>query len=100
MTATSAIAPARHAPALLGQTVVVIGGSAGIGLETARRARRRKPSPSLSRPGGPRPHDALKGTGADSSSAPALHQLEPLPCIPWPAIRRPLAQEPPEASGE
>ena len=27
------------APALLGQTVVVIGGSAGIGLETARRAR-------------------------------------------------------------
>jgi NAD(P)-dependent dehydrogenase (short-subunit alcohol dehydrogenase family) len=39
MTATSTIAPARHAPALLGQTVVVIGGSAGIGLETARRAR-------------------------------------------------------------
>jgi NAD(P)-dependent dehydrogenase (short-subunit alcohol dehydrogenase family) len=29
-----------HEPALLGQTVVVIGGSAGIGLETARRARR------------------------------------------------------------
>ena len=26
-------------PELLGQTVVVIGGSAGIGLETARRAR-------------------------------------------------------------
>ena len=39
MTATSTIAPALHAPALLGQTVVVIGGSAGIGLETARRAR-------------------------------------------------------------
>jgi NAD(P)-dependent dehydrogenase (short-subunit alcohol dehydrogenase family) len=39
MTATSTFAPARHAPALLGQTVVVIGGSAGIGLETARRAR-------------------------------------------------------------
>lgn len=39
MTATSTIAPARDAPALLGQTVVVIGGSAGIGLETARRAR-------------------------------------------------------------
>jgi NAD(P)-dependent dehydrogenase (short-subunit alcohol dehydrogenase family) len=31
-------APARE-PDLLGQTVVVIGGSAGIGLETARRAR-------------------------------------------------------------
>jgi NAD(P)-dependent dehydrogenase (short-subunit alcohol dehydrogenase family) len=29
----------RPAPELLGQTVVVIGGSAGIGLETARRAR-------------------------------------------------------------
>jgi NAD(P)-dependent dehydrogenase (short-subunit alcohol dehydrogenase family) len=39
MTATSTIAPARHEPQLLGQTVVVIGGSAGIGLETARRAR-------------------------------------------------------------
>src|SRR6188472_188747 len=34
--AASAI-PARE-PALLGQTVVVLGGSAGIGLETARRA--------------------------------------------------------------
>jgi NAD(P)-dependent dehydrogenase (short-subunit alcohol dehydrogenase family) len=39
MTATSTMAPARHEPELLGQTVVVIGGSAGIGLETARRAR-------------------------------------------------------------
>jgi NAD(P)-dependent dehydrogenase (short-subunit alcohol dehydrogenase family) len=39
MTATSTIAPAHHEPELLGQTVVVIGGSAGIGLETARRAR-------------------------------------------------------------
>ena len=39
MTATATIAPARHEPELLGQTVVVIGGSAGIGLETARRAR-------------------------------------------------------------
>jgi NAD(P)-dependent dehydrogenase (short-subunit alcohol dehydrogenase family) len=28
----------RHEPELLGQTVVVIGGSSGIGLETARRA--------------------------------------------------------------
>ena len=31
--------PIHHEPALLGQTVVVIGGSAGIGFETARRAR-------------------------------------------------------------
>jgi NAD(P)-dependent dehydrogenase (short-subunit alcohol dehydrogenase family) len=33
------VAPVRHNPELLGQTVVVIGGSSGIGLETARRAR-------------------------------------------------------------
>ncbi|WP_197030363.1 hypothetical protein [Phyllobacterium sp. UNC302MFCol5.2] len=33
--------PAQREPELLGQTVVVIGGSAGIGLDTARRARRR-----------------------------------------------------------
>jgi NAD(P)-dependent dehydrogenase (short-subunit alcohol dehydrogenase family) len=32
-------APAQREPVLAGQTVVVIGGSAGIGLETARRAR-------------------------------------------------------------
>jgi NAD(P)-dependent dehydrogenase (short-subunit alcohol dehydrogenase family) len=35
----STASPTRRAPELLGQTVVVIGGSAGIGLETARRAR-------------------------------------------------------------
>jgi len=39
MSATTAAAPPRREPELLGQTVVVIGGSAGIGLETARRAR-------------------------------------------------------------
>ena len=40
MTATSTLAPAaRPERELLGQTVVVIGGSLGIGLETARRAR-------------------------------------------------------------
>jgi NADP-dependent 3-hydroxy acid dehydrogenase YdfG len=37
-TATTA-SPIPRRPELLGQTVVVIGGSAGIGLETARRAR-------------------------------------------------------------
>jgi NAD(P)-dependent dehydrogenase (short-subunit alcohol dehydrogenase family) len=37
---TSTIASTiQHEPELLGQTVVVIGGSAGIGLETARRSR-------------------------------------------------------------
>ncbi|WP_456844174.1 SDR family oxidoreductase [Cellulomonas sp. P5_C6] len=33
------MSPAAHEPALAGQTVVVVGGSAGIGLATARRAR-------------------------------------------------------------
>jgi NAD(P)-dependent dehydrogenase (short-subunit alcohol dehydrogenase family) len=38
MTAVSTHVP-RQPPELLGQTVIVIGGSSGIGLETARRAR-------------------------------------------------------------
>jgi NAD(P)-dependent dehydrogenase (short-subunit alcohol dehydrogenase family) len=40
MTSGTTPVPARHELQLLGQTVVVIGGSAGIGLETARHARR------------------------------------------------------------
>jgi NAD(P)-dependent dehydrogenase (short-subunit alcohol dehydrogenase family) len=39
MTTGNAVAPGQREPELPGQTVVVIGGSAGIGLETARRAR-------------------------------------------------------------
>ena len=39
MTTSSAGSTGRREPELVGQTVVVIGGSAGIGLETARRAR-------------------------------------------------------------
>ena len=39
MTTELISAVAHHEPALLGQTVLVIGGTAGIGLETARRAR-------------------------------------------------------------
>jgi NAD(P)-dependent dehydrogenase (short-subunit alcohol dehydrogenase family) len=39
MTTTTTKAATLREPELLGQTVVVIGGSAGIGLETARRAR-------------------------------------------------------------
>lgn len=39
MTTATAAAPLHRDPELLGQTVVVIGGSSGIGLETARRAR-------------------------------------------------------------
>jgi NAD(P)-dependent dehydrogenase (short-subunit alcohol dehydrogenase family) len=39
MTSPPTAGPVQRAPELAGQTVVVIGGSAGIGLETARRAR-------------------------------------------------------------
>ena len=39
MSTATITTPVRREPELLGQTVVVIGGSAGIGLETARRAR-------------------------------------------------------------
>ncbi len=39
MTTATSSDPTRRKPELLGQTVVLIGGSAGIGLETARRAR-------------------------------------------------------------
>ena len=39
MSTATSVAPIRREPELLGQTVVVIGGSSGIGLETARRAR-------------------------------------------------------------
>ena len=39
MTSTTTPVPGQRGPELTGQTVVVIGGSAGIGLETARRAR-------------------------------------------------------------
>jgi len=39
MSAATIASPVQREPELLGQTVVVIGGSAGIGLETARRAR-------------------------------------------------------------
>lgn len=39
MSTANVVAPIHREPELLGQTVVVIGGSAGIGFETARRAR-------------------------------------------------------------
>src|ERR1700687_2002582 len=39
MSIATGSSPIQPEPGLLGQTVVVIGGSAGIGLETARRAR-------------------------------------------------------------
>src|SRR5271165_5381829 len=38
MSTANTASPSQREPELLGQTVVVIGGSAGIGFETARRA--------------------------------------------------------------
>ncbi len=39
MTTATAVSPTQREPELAGQTVTLTGGSAGIGLETARRAR-------------------------------------------------------------
>jgi len=65
MTATSPIAPALHKPPLLGQTVVVIGGTAGIGLETARRARKEAADVILTA----RDPDRLRGVGRELGAA-------------------------------
>jgi NADP-dependent 3-hydroxy acid dehydrogenase YdfG len=46
MTTETVATPVAREPELLGQTVVVIGGSAGIGLETAKRARAEGPTSS------------------------------------------------------
>src|SRR5262245_24456470 len=61
MKADSTIAPAHHEPALVGQNVVVIGGSAGIGLETARRAREEGADVILTA----RDPDRLRGVGLE-----------------------------------
>jgi NAD(P)-dependent dehydrogenase (short-subunit alcohol dehydrogenase family) len=50
MSTATTIVAIRREPELIGQTVAVIGGSAGIGLETARRARTDTPL-SASLPG-------------------------------------------------
>ena len=44
MTTATRVSPTLREPQLLGQTVVVIGGSAGIGLETADEHALRGPS--------------------------------------------------------
>ena len=55
----------HRAPALLGQTVVVIGGSAGIGLEAARLAHVEGADVVLT---GARPRAAAAGRGRDESA--------------------------------
>ena len=63
----------RREPELLGQTVVVLGGSSGIGLETARRARAEGAKLIL--------------TGRDperlAHAASELKALRTLPSTPW-----------------
>lgn len=66
MTATSPLTPsARQERELLGQTVVVIGGSLGIGLETARRARAAGADVILTA----RDPERLRGVGAELGAA-------------------------------
>jgi NAD(P)-dependent dehydrogenase (short-subunit alcohol dehydrogenase family) len=68
MTATSSVAPAKP-PALAGQTLLVIGGSAGIGLETARLARAEGPDLILTARDPARLQEAGLGLGATSIAA-------------------------------
>jgi NAD(P)-dependent dehydrogenase (short-subunit alcohol dehydrogenase family) len=67
-TATTA-SPSPRGPELLGQTVVVIGGSAGIGLETARRARAEGANVILTARNPERLQSAASEVGALSSAA-------------------------------
>jgi NAD(P)-dependent dehydrogenase (short-subunit alcohol dehydrogenase family) len=67
-TATTA-SPSPREPELLGQTVVVIGGSAGIGLETARRARAEGANVILTARNPERLQNAASEVGALSSAA-------------------------------
>jgi NAD(P)-dependent dehydrogenase (short-subunit alcohol dehydrogenase family) len=69
MSAVDSGAPRLREPELLGQTVVVIGGSAGIGLETARRARAEGASVVLTGRNPERLQRAASEVGALKSSA-------------------------------
>jgi NAD(P)-dependent dehydrogenase (short-subunit alcohol dehydrogenase family) len=60
---------ARREPELLGQTVVIIGGSAGIGLETARRARAEGASVILAARNSERLTEVARELGAKHSVA-------------------------------
>jgi NAD(P)-dependent dehydrogenase (short-subunit alcohol dehydrogenase family) len=81
MNAAARSFPMQRQPELLGQTVVVIGGSAGIGFETARRARAEgagviltgRNRESLQRAASQL--DALSTTAFDATDAAALEQF-------------------------
>ena len=72
MTTAPNTATTHREPELLGQTVVIIGGSAGIGLETARRARAEGAEVILAarRPDRLRQAAAEVGAGGTAASTP------------------------------
>jgi NAD(P)-dependent dehydrogenase (short-subunit alcohol dehydrogenase family) len=69
MSTETAAPPTTRAPELLGQTVVLIGGSAGIGLETAKRARAEGADVILTGRNADRLERAAKEVGASSTAA-------------------------------
>jgi NAD(P)-dependent dehydrogenase (short-subunit alcohol dehydrogenase family) len=69
MTTAPATSGTPREPALTGQTVVVIGGSSGIGLETARRARREGAGVILTGRSTDRLEQAAREVGALSTTA-------------------------------
>ena len=69
MSATDSRIPIRPGPELLRQTVVIIGGSAGIGLETARRARAEGASIILTGRNRERLEQAARELGAERTAA-------------------------------
>jgi NAD(P)-dependent dehydrogenase (short-subunit alcohol dehydrogenase family) len=69
MSDTTAAASTPHRPKLVGQTVVVIGGSAGIGLETARQARAEGAEVILTARNPDRLHQAAAELGAQYTAA-------------------------------
>ena len=69
MSATDSTIPIRPGPELLRQTVVIIGGSAGIGLETARRARAEGASIILTGRNRERLEQAARELGSERTAA-------------------------------
>ncbi len=78
MNTATAVPPVVREPELLGQTVVVIGGSAGIGLETARRARAEGADVILTGRNPARLQDAASDLGALSTATFDANDLDAL----------------------
>jgi NAD(P)-dependent dehydrogenase (short-subunit alcohol dehydrogenase family) len=76
MTSGTSPVPEPRQPELLGQRVVVIGGTGGIGLETARRARAEGADVILTGRDPDRLEQAARELGAPQPSTPTIR----LPC--------------------